>query len=82
MMRIKNSNPTSETDRVQDCKETKPNQSQSLIVLDMCLQSISLFCCVEYFMEFGTSFSKLKIMRKAMTYSTEKCGTNPDNRAH
>ncbi len=29
---------------------------------------------VEYFMEFGTSFSKLKIMRTAITYSTKKCG--------
>ena len=48
---------------------------------------------LEYFMDFGTSFSKLKIMRTAITYSTKKCdvlvdqcivslGTNPDNREH
>ncbi len=29
---------------------------------------------LEYFMEFGSSFSKLKIMRTAITYSTKKCG--------
>ena len=28
---------------------------------------------VEYFIEFGTRFSKLKIMRTAITYSTKKC---------
>ena len=38
-------------------------------------------------MEFGTSFSKLKIVRTAITYSTKKCdivslGTYPDNREH
>ena len=29
-------------------------------------------------MEFGTSFSKLKIMRTAITYSTKRCGVLVD----
>ncbi len=33
---------------------------------------------IEYFMEFGTSFSKLKIMRTAITYSIKKCGVLVD----
>ncbi len=41
---------------------------------------------LEYFMAFGTSFSKLKIMRTAIVNSTKKCGvslgTDPDNREH
>ncbi len=43
-------------------------QSLSIFVVLNCLVVI-----LEYFMEFGTSFSKLKIMRTAITYSTKKC---------
>ena len=33
-------------------------------------------------MEFGTSFSKLKIMRTAIAYSTKKCDVLVNNREH
>ncbi len=35
-------------------------------------------CTVEYFTEFGTSFSKLKIKRTTMVNSTKKCGVLVD----